>query len=283
AQEGCLEAPNGQYPSWMNITPVCDGTTQQIQVVTTGEYSMVDVTAGTQYKFSSSITTDYITISDEAGTEVLAAGTGPVTWTADADRSIRFYLHLDENCNWGPGYRSRIIQCGNIQEPPVNDDCANAIPLSCGDSDQGTTAYAANSGGNVSGDVFYSYTGDGTRKIVNVSLCGSSFDTFVRVFTDCSMTQEVTQNNDFCDTQSFVSFVAEPTSTYYIMVEGYNTAVGDYVINLSCADAPPAPDNDNCSDITPVTLTNGEPMTFTGSTEWATASPNEEAAFGFGT
>src|SRR5690606_26315385 len=77
------------------------------------------VTAGTEYVFSSSVPTDFITISDANGTTVYAAGTTPVTWTATADEAIRFYLHFDSDCNWAAsGLRSRLVQCGEVPPPP---------------------------------------------------------------------------------------------------------------------------------------------------------------------
>src|SRR5690606_26575009 len=124
--------------------------------------------------FSSSIASDFITISDENGTVAYAAGTTPVSWTAPSNQVIRFYTHFDSDCNFDAvGFRSRIVQCGTILSPPPNDDCANAIAVSCGDSVSGATTFATNSGGNAAGDVFYKFTGTGTSEMVTVSLCGS--------------------------------------------------------------------------------------------------------------
>src|SRR5690606_15925028 len=136
-------------------------------------------------------------IGNEDGTVVLASGTTPVTWTADADQLVRFYLHFDSDCNWADtGLRSRIIQCGDIPPTPANDDCENAIALACGDTDSGSTVSATNSGGNDAGDVFYTFTGTGTEEMVTVSLCGSTYDTTVRVFSDCTLGTEIAFNDD---------------------------------------------------------------------------------------
>ena len=73
---GCLDAPNGQYPSG-TFTPVCNASAEAITTSAwTGEYSKVNVTAGTAYTFGASIATHFITISDEAGTTVLHLGLG---------------------------------------------------------------------------------------------------------------------------------------------------------------------------------------------------------------
>src|SRR5690606_36156940 len=63
--EGCLDTPNGQYPSGSGFTPTCTGLPESITPAGwTGEYSLVNVRAGTDYVFSSSVNTDYITISN---------------------------------------------------------------------------------------------------------------------------------------------------------------------------------------------------------------------------
>ncbi len=246
-EPGCLDAPFGQWPSGAPYVPSCSGVTQSITAnAWTGEYSLVQVTEGTEYTFSSSIATDYVTIGNSDGTTVLVSGLCPITWTADADQVIRFYLHLDEDCNSiNSGLRARTVQCGEAPPSPANDDCANAIALSCGDSDSGSTAFANNSGGNAAADVFYTYTGSGSGGLITVSLCDSGFDTFVRVFSDCTLTEEIAFNDDSCGLQSEVQFDSDGTSTYVIMVEGFSSNVGNYTINISCEITEPEP-GDGC-------------------------------------
>ncbi|MNY01942.1 Receptor L domain protein [compost metagenome] len=128
---GCLTA-SSSLPQWPSATfaPACTGTGEVIATDTwTGEYSKVNVTAGFQYTFSSSVVTDYVTISDENGNTVNTHGDSPLTWIAPANATVRFYLHLDDDCNWGDNTnRSRIVKC--------ND------PLSVSDADlEGLTYY----------------------------------------------------------------------------------------------------------------------------------------------
>jgi len=116
---GCLNITS-TVPQWPTTTyvPTCNSEPQVINIqCETGEYSMVAVVAGSQYIFSSSVPTDYITITDEAGEEIYTYGTSSVTWDAVSNQSIRFYLHLDEDCNTSTEQRSRIVQCG------INSDC----------------------------------------------------------------------------------------------------------------------------------------------------------------
>src|SRR5690606_32668865 len=86
----------------------------------TGEYSLVTVTEGVEYIFSSSVSTDFITIANTAGTAVYTAGTGSVTWTAVANENIRFILHNSSACDYESVSRTRYVQCGEpiiITEP----------------------------------------------------------------------------------------------------------------------------------------------------------------------
>lgn len=130
---GCLTA-SSSLPQWPSatFTPACNGTGEVIATDTwTGEYSKVNVTAGIEYTFSSSVATDYVTISDENGNTVNAHGDSPLTWTASANATLRFYLHLDDQCNWGDNTnRSRIVKC--------ND------PLSVSDADLAGLTYYPN-------------------------------------------------------------------------------------------------------------------------------------------
>src|SRR5690606_13654302 len=81
-----------------------------------GEYSVIAVTQGTHYTFSSSVSTDFITIGSSAGTIILASGTGSVSWTATYNGEVRFYTHTNENCGTQNQHRSTYVQCGDPVE-----------------------------------------------------------------------------------------------------------------------------------------------------------------------
>lgn len=119
AQEGgCLTAVNGQYP-YTTYIPSCDGIPEGVTTTGwSGEYSKIQLTAGMDYTFSSSISTDLITISDEAGTEVILFGFGSVDYTPDADEVIRFYTHVNADCLDDQEDRARIMFCGEAQDEP---------------------------------------------------------------------------------------------------------------------------------------------------------------------
>lgn len=248
--EGCLTSVNGQYPD-ETFVPICNGLKATVGGIfaTSSEYSIVELKGGNNYTFYSTLTTDYITIGNEGGTTVLAAGQSTVSYTPAADVTVRFYTHGSANCGTDNRYRSRVISCGvSTVDVPANDLCSNAFPISCGATATGSTIYATDSGGNLSSDVFYKYTGNGVPQYIKVSLCGSDFDTFLRIYSDCSLNNLVASNDDGteCSTRSQVAFQSDGTSTYYILIEGLDALTGNYTIDVKCEDVPPPPAG--CSD-----------------------------------
>ncbi len=82
-------------------------------------------------------------------------------------------------------------------------------------------------------DVVYAYTpaADGA---VNVDLCGTLFDTVMEIHDGMGVVYAC--NDDFCNWQSgFESLSLVAGHTYYIIVDGYSTACGDYTFNMSAA------------------------------------------------
>ncbi|PJA28466.1 MAG: hypothetical protein CO189_04680 [candidate division Zixibacteria bacterium CG_4_9_14_3_um_filter_46_8] len=72
-------------------------------------------------------------------------------------------------------------------------------------------------------------------KNLTVSLCGSAYDTKLAVFADNCCTgagTEMLYNDDFCGLQSEVSGNFNP-GIYYVVVDGYSTACGDYTLNIT--------------------------------------------------
>lgn len=119
---------------------------------------------------------------------------------------------------------------------PSNNACTGAIALECLETVIGSTTNATDSGGGPSPDVFYSYNTGGDTILLEVSLCGggTNFDTYLRVYSDCTLANELTSNNDSCGLQSEVSFIVNPGDTPIIMVEGAGTASGDFSMFIAC-------------------------------------------------
>lgn len=87
----------GQYPP-LPVTITCGGPGWSINDAWPGEFTIVNVVAGTQYTFSSSVSTDFITISNASGNTSLQTGVGSVTYTPNFTGTVRFYRHLSSQC-----------------------------------------------------------------------------------------------------------------------------------------------------------------------------------------
>lgn len=110
---GCNGAPYGLYPQEM-VTVPCNGTTMTIATdAYAGEYTNVSLSSGQQYTFSSSVSTDYITITDPDGEEIYASGQSPLVWINNSNwGSLRYFLHTNANCGTSQTLRSKFIKCG---------------------------------------------------------------------------------------------------------------------------------------------------------------------------
>ncbi len=138
---GCTTASFGQWPPAAYI-PLCTGSPEVITPIGwAGEYSVVNVTSGQAYTFSSSVATDFITLTDATGTTIYTSGTGSVSWTATFTGTIRFYTHLSSACDEAAVSRERRVTCALF-----NDTCATAFPLTCGQTVTGSTVGASNVG-----------------------------------------------------------------------------------------------------------------------------------------
>ena len=129
----CLTSVNGLFPS-LTFTPICNSVDPNVIANNSyaGEYSNVNVVAGETYTFASSNTTDYITISSDAGITASAFGVTPITWTSDVTGVIRYYLHLSDQCGEDFVNRVRTIACGT--PPCVQPLVTFSKTFDCGSS-----------------------------------------------------------------------------------------------------------------------------------------------------
>ena len=246
---GCLNAPYGQFPS-TTYNPNCSGTAENITSTGyAGEYSVVNLISNVAYTMSSSVATDFITITDATGSTILAYGTGSLTYTPSTDGDFRFYTHTNESCGTSATGRDRRIQC-TTPPPPANDLVANAIDVGiCGGTFTGNTKFATQTGDAPScytapsetwtaPGVWYKVVGNGQN--ITASLCGSTFDTKIFVYTGTAGSLTcLTYNDDFCSTQSQVTFSSTLNTTYHILVTGYGSAKGGFTLNVSLVASPP--------------------------------------------
>jgi hypothetical protein len=142
-----------------------------------------------------------------------------------------------------------------------NDDCSDAIVVSCDDVINGTTVGAnpeniAACGVPLSTAPGVWYLFEGTGDEVTFSLCGSSYDTKIGVFSGiCDNLVCEAGNDDDCDLQSEVDVLTTLGTDYYIYVTGFNpSAFGDFVLSITCDDPTPAPVNDECAGALELTI-----------------------------
>ncbi|MGK4566470.1 fibronectin type III domain-containing protein [Flavobacterium sp. 3HN19-14] len=79
AFQSCNGAYAGLWPA-DNFTPTCNGTDVISATALPSTFSNINVIPNKQYTFSSSVSTDYITVTNADGTVVYATGATPVTW-----------------------------------------------------------------------------------------------------------------------------------------------------------------------------------------------------------
>ena len=149
-------------------------------------------------------------------------------------------------CGGSNSNYTAILTCGTSVPPPANDSCENASVVNCGDVVTGSTIYAT-SDGNVlfcgttpeAPGVWYVFAGDGS--VVTASLCNATtYDSKINVYSgSCAAFTCVGGNDDFCGLQSQVTFPSVLGTDYYIFVNGYGVATGDFELQITCSAPPP--------------------------------------------
>ncbi len=126
----------------------------------------------------------------------------------------------------------------NDYAPPAGSDCSSPN----------------NQPGGTGKDVVYVYT-PATTETISVSLCGSSFDTYLHIYRGCPGSDNAVQvccndDNNGCGSGSLRSCCPEVVliggETYYIIVDGWReNSAGNYQISMTygggCAPCPPPP------------------------------------------
>lgn len=128
--------------------------------------------------------------------------------------------------------------------PPANDTCGQAQSASVPSSTTSSTFNATPEGTipacgfsivNTQG-VWYRVTGNGRQ--FTASTCGgfSDYDTKLSVYCgSCSQLNCITENDDApdCLVLSRVQWCTQPGQTYYVLVSGFNGAVGNFTLSFS--------------------------------------------------
>jgi hypothetical protein len=143
--------------------------------------------------------------------------------------------------------------------PPANDNCANAIAVTCASTPFTDTKNTDASTDEASepestctiqtNSVWYTFTSGANASQVTVATCSSNFDTAIMAYKvtggacDFANFTPVACNDDFCGDglQSTVSFLADPNSTYKIQVGGFDGETGNLTVNITCEEFACAP------------------------------------------
>ncbi len=171
-----------------------------------------------------------------------------------------------------------ILNITRYSQQPVNDLCNNAIPLSLDLPYYGTTLGAtgqksSSCAGNDKLDVWHTFR-PARSGYHTISLCGSSFDTTLAVYTSCTGS-ELACNDNMCDVKSEVVVYLTAGQTYYIRIAGKGGNTGDYVVVVTERFTQPA--NDDCTKAIEVF----EDIPFQGSTLGALGSIGSSCGFYF--
>lgn len=114
---GCL---NGYQVN--TYTPFCYGKKEPVAKTYSHYYDKVNLTAEVKYTFSSNIHSDFITISNENGTETLAYGHGEILYTPTENEIVRFYVHSNSDClHDDNNLRFKTVKCGDKINVPDSD------------------------------------------------------------------------------------------------------------------------------------------------------------------
>jgi hypothetical protein len=135
-----------------------------------------------------------------------------------------------------------------------NDNCADATPIGDVINLPFSTDGATFDGPGLcqtAPNIWYCYTATCTGN-VDVSLCGSAYDTKLAVYDGCTCppTTMLGCNDDACGgtLQSDLKIPVVEGNQYLIEVGGYSSYTGTGVLSCSCYVPPPPPANDECEN-----------------------------------
>ena len=161
--------------------------------------------------------------------------------------------------------------------PAANDFCDDALPIALGDTVSGTTDGATIDAAPFCGTsitapgVWYRYDAASSGEVI-ATTCGPFFDydTKISVYSgSCAGLICVAGNDDSCTggasgLLSTVQWTASAGSSYFILMHGFASGVGDFMLTLTTPPQPPP--NDLCADAIPIDV----PSTTSGTTILAT-------------
>ena len=179
------------------------------------------------------------------------SGSGTVSFALNAGN---YLLLADAESATTPVSQNFSISCGTPFA--TNDDCSGAAALSCGQTVSGSTAATnpdnspACTGISVGtgGGVWYKVIGNGGFLRASTCSAATSYDTKLHVYTgSCNSLGCVAANDDYFSTpytcassslNSIVEWCSNPGQIYYVLVNGFGTATGNFELSLDCGSVP---------------------------------------------
>jgi subtilisin-like proprotein convertase family protein len=179
----------------------------------------------------------------------------PVTFTEDAPNQFSYTFTVPANSATGSySITSNVTEVGGLGRTttceeiirlaaiPANDLFENAVELSSGSSEAGSTLDATIDTGNPicngqtisSGGVWYFTQGTGNTMVATLCNGPRAYDSRMTVYCLSNGALScVGGNDDFCGLSSQVSFCTQEGATYYILVHGFSAGRGDFQIDLT--------------------------------------------------
>lgn len=123
------------------------------------------------------------------------------------------------------------IDCSSyIGDSRFNARAVTSIPFS--EDHNSAVCYTSQNAAYNAPDVFYKIVPNGLAAL-KVSLCGSSFDTFLSIQDQNGTGLFGNDDATNCGTSSEIEFLATGYDTLYAVVEGWGVASGDYTIEIT--------------------------------------------------
>jgi len=117
----------------------------------------------------------------------------------------------------------------------IGDDFADARPVSTypfTEDHLNSICYSSQNPVYNSPDVYYLLTSFSSLTSLEISTCGSGFDTFITV-TDAQGTPiAINDDSPNCGPQSEITIATAGYDSLYVIVEGWNSTIGDYTLNI---------------------------------------------------
>lgn len=141
---------------------------------------------------------------------------GTFTWGSVADFTIVIGNGID--CS------------GYIGDDTVDPVIVSSLPYSA--SGDNSYCYSNDNPVYPSPDVYYQLNPSPLMSSITVSLCGSTFDTFLSVIDGSGNIIAYNDDSPSCGSQSSLTFSTAGLGTIYVIVEGWGNAMGAYDISI---------------------------------------------------